>query len=88
MAQVFLVQVVSKLASHVTTVAGLTAHLYGSVALSQYKVPLHKLPSSLLAQSVLTWQAQVLVPAAHEPLLQASLLVHGLPSLHALVLLA
>ena len=54
----------------------------------QNSVPLHRLPSSWPAQSLSWAQAQVLVPLPQLPLLQASPVVHGLPSLQLAVLLA
>ena len=56
--------------------------------MSQNKLPLHKFPSSWPAQSPSWAQAQVLVPLPQLPLLQASPVVHGLPSLQLAVLLA
>ena len=85
--QVFLVQKPSPAASHVTMVAGLTWHLNGCADLSQISVPLHRLPSSWPAQSLVCWQAQVLLPPTHEPPLQESPAVQPLPSSQLAVLL-
>ena len=73
-------QVVSAVVSHVTTVLGLTMHLYGGAVLSQNNVPLHRFPSSWLAQSTSSAQPQVLVPLTHALPAQASPTVQGLPS--------
>ena len=64
---------------HVTTVAASTTHLFDA----QISVPLHRLPSSNLAQSALIEHAQLPVPGLHEPLLHLSPVVHALPSSHA-----
>lgn len=86
-AQVFLVQMPSPLGSQVTMLAGLTLHLYGNALLSQISVPLQKLPSSWLAQSLSIAQPQVFAPLAHLPNEQASPTVQPLPSSHTALLL-
>ncbi len=48
-------------------------------------MPLHLLPSSLSSQSLSVLQAQVFAPPRHLPALHASLLVHGVPSLQAVM---
>ncbi len=82
----FLLHTVSALASQLTTVLGLTLQLYGRLLLSQNSVPLHKLPSSWLAQSLSWLQPQVLVPDLHTPPAQASPVVQPLPSSQGAVL--
>jgi hypothetical protein len=67
-----------------TLVAGFTRHFGGFCVKSQYIVPLHRLPSSLLAQSAFFWHTQVEVPDTHSPLTQLSELVHALPSSHVI----
>ncbi len=84
--QWFSTQVVLPLPSHATTVLGLTLHLNGAALLSQNSVPLHRLPSSWLAQSLSWLQPQVLVPPWHAPFLHWSPVVHGLPSSHRALL--
>ena len=86
-AHVFLVQTVSALASHTTMVGGFTLQLYGSALVSQYSVPLQKLPSSWLAQSAVTLQPHWLAPLTHTPALQTSPTVQPLPSSQLVVLL-
>ena len=49
--QVFLMQTVSAAVGQVMTEVGSSTHLCGMIAVSQTSVPLHKSPSSLLAQS-------------------------------------
>jgi hypothetical protein len=73
-------QAVSPLVEHVTTVAGLTLHLYDMLDLSQNSEPLHRFPSSSFAQSASALHAQVLVPGVHCLSLQVSPFVHTFPS--------
>jgi hypothetical protein len=82
-----LAQVVLTEVSHVTTVLGLTTHLYGKALLLQNNVPLHRFPSSWPAQSLSWAQAQVLVPLLQVPLPHTSPLVQPLPSSQLAVLL-
>ena len=84
---VFCRQMVSADESQNTTVAGLIAHLYGALDLSQNSVPLHLSLSFKGAQSASAWHAQVLVPDLHTPAAHVSPVVHGLPSSQAVVLL-
>ena len=65
---------------HVTMVFGSIWQTNGSWLLSQYSVPLHRLPSSLPAQSASAWHAHRFVPGAHAPAAHVSPLVHALPS--------
>ena len=73
--------------SQVTTVPALTLHLYGSALVSQNSVPLHKLPSSWLAQSAFTVQPQEFAPLVQVPPEHTSPTVQPFPSSQALVLL-
>ena len=69
--QMVLLQAVSPVASQETTVAGFKAQLQALPALSQYKVPLQRSPSSM--QSLLAVQAQALLSAGLQaPLAQVS----------------
>jgi hypothetical protein len=66
-------QAVLPAVAQVTTVAGSTTHdqLCGlGLLLSQVSVPLHKSPSSLLAQSDVFVHAQMFGPLTHVPLAQ------------------
>ena len=65
---------------HATTVAGLTTHAW--LAESQYKVPLHRLPSSFAAQSAEALHAQIATPPAHWPAAQVVSTVQGSLSSH------
>ncbi len=85
-AQVFLLQAPSAEVSQVTTVFGLTRHLYGTADLSQNSVPLHRLPSSCGAQSLSALQPQVFVPLVHWLAEQVSPVVQPLPSSQPAVL--
>lgn len=67
---------------HTTMVFGLILHLYGGADVSQTSVPLQRLPSSMLLQSLSAAQAQMLPPDTHLPAVQLSPCVHGLPSSH------
>jgi hypothetical protein len=73
-------QAVSPAGSQVTRVAGSTTHS----SPSQISVPLHRLPSSWTAHSVVSWHSQRLGPETQVPsALQVSFSVQGLPSSHA-----
>ena len=76
---------VSSTVGHTTTVAGLKAHTGLAPDLSQYSVPLHKSPSSSLAQSLsrLHEHCEPVLVLVHLPSRQTSLAVQGSPSLQA-----
>jgi hypothetical protein len=80
-AQAATAQTVSFLGSQTTTLAGFTVQTAGTLALLQYSVPLHKLPSSLAVQSLSLAQGQISTAVGrHTPPLQVSPPVHGSPS--------
>ena len=84
--QLFLVQAESAAVGHETTVAGFT--LQSPLALSQYRTPLHRLPSSCLSQSALCEHLHRSVGPAHLPASHTSPCVHGSPSSHGAPLAA